>query len=541
MKSALLRAAVSILGLVGLLTAPAAFAQNSVSRTPFNQTQYYATDYAQWAIRGQSANTYLFSPGGLCNGSASGGQFYVFNTNAPVAIIDATPANSEIVTPSTVTNTGSQCGFTASPANNHYSFQVISGTAGLQEAINSISVTPTNYPALIVLDRNFYTMAASLPGSKTGGSIVGAVTGNSGIILEDVTTAPEKYFAWSGTAYVSVGATGAFGPNAKVTSNTVLAVPTAVSTAAATYGLLTTGTTGGTVPASSTYRMALTYVDASGGETLISVDTASTATIATGTGSTNTISVTSPAALAGAVGYRVYLSAASGAAASEILYTPTCTTTPLQTQLQSVCAIGSPATITAIVTGTATIPVVSTAYPRTPGVASFEYPPFTALGTVASAATGTLAVVNLPAGYLNTLGRTLTFCGNGYATNNNTTGTVALNMVVASVPGVTSITPFTASYTTATTTAVQVPIDFCVTTTTAATGTTGTLEVHGWVTTRTATAGAGVAGQTSVDNVFAVSSTVDLTKQDQLQFTITPTTTGLTAAQIRQLTVQLSN
>jgi hypothetical protein len=536
----LLRNIVSILGLVGLLTAPAAFAQNA-TRTPFTQTQYYASDFANWAIRGQSANTYLFSPGGLCNATADGIAFYVFNTNAPVAIIDATPANSEIVTPATVTNTGSQCGFTASPANNHYSFQVISGTAGLQEAINALSISPTLYPALIVLDRNFFTIAASLPGGKTGGSIVGAVTGSYGIILEDVSTAPAKYFGWNGTQYVSVAAPAAFAPNSKVVSNTVLAVPTAVSTSAATYGILTTGTTGGTVPASSTYRMALTYVDASGGETLISVDTASTATIATGSGSTNTLSVTSPAAETGAVGYRVYLTAASGAAASEILYTPTCVASQLQTALPGVCAIGFPATISAIVTGTATIPALNTAYQRVPAVASFSYPPFTALGTVASTATGTLATLNFPAGYFNTLGRTLAFCGNGYATNNNTTGTVALNMVFASVPGVTSITPFTASYTTATTTAVQVPLDFCVTVTTAATGATGTLEVHGWVTARTAASGAGVAAATSVDNIFAVSSTVDLTKQDQVQFTITPTTTGLTAAQIRQLTIVPSN
>ena len=534
------RALISIIGLVGLLTAPAAFAQNA-TRTPYTQTQYYASDFANWAIRSQSANTYLFSPGGLCNASASGIQFYVFNTNAPVAIIDATPANSEIVTPSTVTNTGSQCGFTASPANNHYSFQVISGTAGLQEAINALSISPTLYPALIVLDRNFFTIAASLPGTNTGGSIIGSVTGSNGIILEDVTTAPAKYFGWNGTQYVSVAAPTAFAPNSKVTSDTVLAVPTAVSTAAATYGILTTGTTGGTVPASSTYRMALTYVDASGGETKISVDTASTATIATGTGSTNTISVTSPAAEAGAVGYRVYLTAATGAAASEILYTPTCTTTPLQTALKSVCAIGFPATISAIVTGTATIPTLNTAYPRTPAVASFSYPPFTAVGTVTSTATGTLATLNFPAGYFNTLGRTLKFCGNGFATNNNTTGTVALNMVFASTPGVTSITPFTTSYTTATTTAVQVPLDFCVTVTTAATGATGTVEVHGWLLAGTATAGAGVAAAASVDTIFAVSSTVDLTKQDQVQFTITPTTTGLTAAQIRQLTIDPSN
>ena len=43
------------------------------------------------------------------------------------------------------------------------------------------------------------------------------------------------------------------------------------------------------------------------------------------------------------------------------------------------------------------------------------------------------------------------------------------------------------------------------------------------------------------DLIVAVSSAIDLTKQDQLEFTLTPTTTAITTggAQIRQLTVQV--
>jgi hypothetical protein len=522
----------SILGLVGLLTAPAAFAQTG-PKTPFTQSQYYASDYNQWAIASQSANTYLFSPGGLCQGSASGGQFFVFNTNAPVLIVDASPANSEVVTPSTATNTQSQCGFTASPSNNHFSFQVKSGSAGLQEALNALSNNPQQtFPALVILDRNFYIAASSIPG-KTANGIINAAAGSASVILEDITSAPAKYYAWDGSKYSS-SLSGAAFFNQKVTSYTALSAPTALSTAAASAGLITTATTGGTIPASSTYRLAVTYVDASGGETLISTDSASTSTIATGSGTaTNTLTVTSPAASTGAVGYRLYVSAASGAAGSEILYTPTCGSTILQNVLGSVCAIGSNAVVTAIVTSTATVPVTGTAYPRTSG-SNYSFPPFTALTTVNAAATGTLAVINFPAGYLNTLGRSFEICGNGSATTNGTGGTFTLAQKLFSVPGVTSITPWTAVSGTIAASALTVPFNFCVTYTTAATGATGTLETHGWVSYGLAGTAVGTVSQ---DTIVAVSSTVDLTKQDQLDFTVSPTTAGLTAAQLRQLTI----
>lgn len=526
----------SILGLVGLLTAPAAFAQGSSTKTPFTQPTYYAIDYGQWAIRSQTANSYLFSPTGLCVANASGTQFFPFNTNANVYIMDATPANSEVVTPSTVTNASTQCGFTASPVNNHYSFQVKSATAGLQEALNALSNVNSSRPALVILDRNWYAAASSIPG-RTPAGIIAAATGNSGVILQDITTAPATFYTTGGGTSYSAGTLNGATFNQRVTSNTVIAPPTALSTAAATNGIITTATTGGTIPASSTYRLAITYVDGSGGETLISTDTASTSTIATGAGTaTSTISVTTPAAATGAVGYRLYMSAAAGAAGSEILYAPTCAAPAGTVVLTNVCAIGANATITAIITGTATVPLVSTAYPRGGG-SSLSYPPFTALGTVAAAGTGTLGLINFPVGYFNSLGRSMQVCGNGNATTNATPGTLTIKSVFSSVPGVTSITPFSVVSGTTTASAV-VPFNFCETITTAATGATGTLEVHGCVNYGLA----GTAPATAAcDIIVAVSSTVDLTKADQLSFTITPTTTALTAAQLRQLSVYPSN
>lgn len=526
-----------ILGLVGLLTAPAAYAQ-SATKSPYQQPLYYAVDYGQWAIKSQTANTYLFSPQGLCTATASGSQFFPFSINAPVFIMDATPANSEVVTPSTATNASSQCGFTASPAKNHFSFQVRSGTAGLQEALNALANTNSAHPAALILDRNWFATASSMAGQTPTG-IINAAAGGFGVILIDITTAPETYYTWNGTQYVVSDSAFAFF-NQDILSSTVLAVPTALSTAAATNGLITTATTGGTIPASSTYRLAITYVDASGGETLISVDTASTSTIATGAGTaTNTISVTTPAALTGAVGYRLYMSAAGGAAGSEILYAPTCTASTLQSVLPNVCAIGSNATITAVITGTQTVPAISTAYSRAGG-SSQAYPPFPALGTVTAGTTATMGLINFPVGYFNELGRSIQVCGNGYATTNATSGTLTLASVFSSVPGVTSITPWSVVSGATTATAEADPFNFCETITTAATGTTGTLEVHGCVNFLLTGATSPVATP-ACDIVITVSSAVDLTKANQLSLTIKPTTTALTAAQLRQLNVYPSN
>jgi len=523
-----------LLLLTGAIVAPFSVAQTAT--TPYSSSEYYASSFALWSINSQSPNTYIFQGRSLCSSSGQSINFFVFNTNAPVWIADNNTANSEVVTPSAVTNSAGSCGVTVSPLNTHNTFALKSGTGGLQEAINQLSGSLLQ-PATIILDRNWYAYAAQVPGT-TPLNIIAAATGNSNIVLKDITTSPTSYYYWNGSAFAQNGAEAGF-PNLTVTSFTQISAPAALSTSATTSGLITTAATGGTIPA-ATYRLAATYIDASGGETLISTDSASTATIAT-SGSTSTISVTSPAAATGAVGWRLYVTAASGAAGSEILYAPTCSHAVQQVVFTptTVCAIGSTATVTAIITGTATVPPTGSAYPRTAS-SSGMLPPFTALGTVASAATGTLGLINIPAGVLNTLGRQITVCGNGFATNNNTTGTVAFATKLFSVPGVTSITPWTVSYTTATTTAVQVPLNFCVTYTTAATGSSGTIEAHGWLSFTSATAGAGVAGGIVNDNVFTVSSSVDLTRQLQLDFTITPTTTGLTAAQLRQLSIVAS-
>ena len=531
---------VALVALVAMCAAPGAEAQSGQG---YSNRWLFASDYGQFSVRSQTASTYSWSPGSICNVPANGSasSFFAFATTQPVEIVDLTNSTlSEIVTPSSVTNTAATCSIAVSPVNTHYGFFVTSGTGGLQEAVNSVSSTAP-YKTVIWIDKNWYALANALPSPTTPASILAALTGNANAVVIDNTTQPFTYYTYNGTGYSASGATAGF-PNLKVSSYTQIAAPTALSTSATTAGIITTATTGGSIPASSTYRLAATYVDASGGETLISTDSASTATIATGSGTaTNTITVTSPAAATGAVGWRIYMTAAGGGAGTGILYTPTCSSTAVIANQSvfppaTVCPIGASATITAVVTGTATEPATGTAYPRLAG-SSGSWPPFTALGTVATTATGTLALINLPAGYLNVLGRSVQGCFNGNATTNSTQGTLTIKATLSSIPGVTTITPFSVVSGTTTASAV-VSFNGCVTITTAATGTTGTLEVHGWVSYGLAGTAPGTLAQ---DTIVAVSSAVDLTKQDQIALTLTPTTTGITAGQIRQLTIYPSN
>lgn len=522
----------------------------------------YADNYGRWAIQGQQANTYTFQVSGVSPCSitqlnyGNSSTFYAFADNvalAPVLIQDNNQANSEVVLPgSYLAPTQSTCGPALAPVNSHTTFSLQSGTGGLQEAINAVGTGST--AKLIYLSKEWYGLVNGIAGnnstlaqSTTPSKVISSVTCSAGVTVVDITTVPATTYGCNPLTSKLLTPTQAPAgfPNLGVSSFSNIAAPTALSTAAASAGLITSGTTGGTIPASSTYRFGATCVDAAGGETTLSIDTASAATLQTSSGSTNTLSVTSPAGCTtanGAVGWRLYMTAASGSSLTEILYSPvfaqTSSTNNLQTVLNpaTVIPIGQTATITAIITGTATVPKVSSAWPRS-NLASASYPPFTAGGTVATTATGTMAIINFPAGYLNVLGRSVQFCGNANATTNATPGTLTFKAVLSSIYGVTAITPL--SIVSGTTTAsAQVQFPFCVTFTTAATGASGTLWVHGWADFDLAGNGVGVEAQ---DFIYAVSSAVDLTKQDTLSFTITPTTTGTTAFQMTQLSAYPSN
>ena len=219
------------------------FAQ--VANTPFTSPWYFASSFQLWSVNGQSPNTYIFQGRNLCNSAGQNVNFFVFNaSNTPVLIADANTANSEVVTPSAVVNTAGSCGVTMAPAHNHYNFQLRSGTAGLQEAIDVLDGQGA-WPTLVILDKNWWTIANQIPGT-TAATILGAAKGDASVILTDITTLGPAYYVWSGTAYVAgtwvntapTAATGA----ATGTATSKVATGTALS---GTYSFTTgTGTTG---------------------------------------------------------------------------------------------------------------------------------------------------------------------------------------------------------------------------------------------------------------------------------------------------------
>jgi hypothetical protein len=395
--------------------------------------------------------------------------------------------------------------------------KVSSATVGLQEAINYAALQGGG---LVIVDAAW---------TQAGGTsaILSAAVVPPNVSIDD---ARNGLFASAGNTPGSVSQ---------------LAAPTAVSTSAATYGLLTTAATGGTIPASGTYRLGVTYVDAFGGETSLSIDTNALATIAVSAGSTNTISLTSPAALTGAVGYRVYMTAATGASLTEILYPvgnaaitgTAASASVLGSYGLPSFAIGTPVTINAIITGTAKVPAANTAYATgtisTIPAPVVSYPPFPPLGTIAAAATGTLGSINFLPGFLNTLGKTVRFKGMYYVTTNGTGGTITTELIVSSTVGVTSIIPFAVPSPAIGASTLTVSAVFEILLVTAAIGTSGTLEVHGFVDYNVAGTAVSSVAQ---DTVITVSSAVDLTKQLNLSFAHLNTTLGTTVSQLRQLT-----
>ena len=233
-----------------ILAAIAASGSAQTASTPYSAPEYYASSFNLWSINAQSPNTYIFQGRTICSSSGQNVNFFTFATNAPVLIADNNTAVSEVKTPSSIILTAGTCGVQIAPTNTHYSFQLKSGTAGLQEAINSV-VSAGGIPATILLDRNWWSTANTIPGTS-GAAIIAAATGGPGILLKDITTSPISYYVWNGTAYsaaaaywqntaptIAAGASAGSSPTvANATGSTALSGSANVTTGTAT----TTGT-----------------------------------------------------------------------------------------------------------------------------------------------------------------------------------------------------------------------------------------------------------------------------------------------------------
>jgi hypothetical protein len=241
------------------------------------------------------------------------------------------------------------------------------------------------------------------------------------------------------------------------------------------------------------------------------------------------------------VGWRLY--ASTSTTKTELLQTPVFT--PVNYALQSVLPattvipIGQAATIVTLTTGTSKIPQVNTAFPRSSQV-SLSYPPFPATSIAANTNVVPLATINLPAGYMNTLGRSFLICGQISAVT-GTEGAITLTSAIttAGVVG-TNTTLFTAAAGSTGSTTLPVPINFCFIYTTAAvstssTSTAGSIEVHG-------VEGVGLAGTAAMtgyqDILAAPVGSLNLWVPDQLSINAVGDGTVVSATiQVRQLEV----
>src|SRR5208283_4070860 len=186
-----------------LLLAIATLTGVASAQTPAASHIEWASAFGTWSINGQASSTYTFTSPQICQIlNPYNGSSYTFNTNAPILINDlGTPANSEVVAVSSVSS--NPCGFApTSPAHSHpLPFLVQSGTAGLQEAINAATGTST-HEGTVFLDSAWWTAANAMPGTS-GAAIVAAAAGSTSVNLVDISTAPFKYYAWTGATYAA--------------------------------------------------------------------------------------------------------------------------------------------------------------------------------------------------------------------------------------------------------------------------------------------------------------------------------------------------
>jgi hypothetical protein len=445
-----------------------------------------------------------------------GRVFTPMNVNNPVLVGDGT--DQETVTPTGVSQAtpaiyGSPS-FSGSFLNLHGMGETVAtSTYGLQEAINFAAAAGGG---IVCVDSAWAAMGG------TTAMLAAAILPSSGsVIIEDHRGLGVQWWANRPTSATAYSA-----PSAPVAANA------GVLSVAGTY---TSGNVG----------ITYTGVTAAGGETVLS----SSFTLATGAANT-AIGGTGMPATTGFVGYRVYLTTVGGS------------TPYLLPVIAANCATGAAGIIqcgplAAFAVGTswqslaprtsadALQPAISTAFETVlsqpsatlPQVFQTTWPSFGNVGAISAGAATTMGQVQLPTGFLNYFGRTIRIKGLVAITVNSATGLITLNVNLHSLFGTTKITPFTTATPSAATGGTQViNLLFETVWTTSKVGTTGTLEAHGSM---IFNAAGTLVSTVAQDDIDAASSTIDLTKQDCLEVSVTTTTIAPTAGTLRQLSVEV--
>jgi hypothetical protein len=186
-----------------LSVAVACVAQNAGIPTPGPGNDaglLYASNFGLWSVPQGNQGQYSWSSPIFCRASADGLPLNpVFAINAPLLIKDQQPQNSEIVTPTAVSMTGASCSITVRPANPHNTFNLLSGTAGLQEAINYAAGLP-------------YEIVLTPDWSRLGGTtgMITSAKGSTNVTILDARTSNLESCTWGGSAYACLPFGGIF-------------------------------------------------------------------------------------------------------------------------------------------------------------------------------------------------------------------------------------------------------------------------------------------------------------------------------------------
>jgi hypothetical protein len=169
--------------------------------------QIIASEYGTWTVPGYTSNAYSFAPGS-CRVQGGASFFFAFNTGTPIRVVDANPALSETVTPSSYVDTNVTCAIAIAPVNSHQlPFHLTSATGGLQEALTQNLTSPASNT--VILNNAWYQQVAAV-GSNPA-TIIGTVQGSANLGLIDITQVPTVWYQWNGSQYVKVSLTGTAG------------------------------------------------------------------------------------------------------------------------------------------------------------------------------------------------------------------------------------------------------------------------------------------------------------------------------------------
>lgn len=454
-----------------------------------------------------------------CTALSSGAFLCPLSTTTPIIV--GTGANAETVTPTAVsgcTQPGQSigsCVVTASFANLHGPAErVTSGTVGLQEAINA----SVGSGGTVAITGGWTTMGGT-------NAIITAATGYSNVAINDTRTG-FRWYSWQPSTLTS------------------LAVPTTLTGTTAVFSGTGTWT-------AAAQHLCVTYIDAVGGEGPCSLDYSVTPS------SSTSLTVTSPAVSTGAVGYRVYGGASYNGAYLLPVTASACTLTTLETVMPA-CAIGAASTFPAIFLTTTTFrpnaqtsPVVNINLPypqghttmayqpsgNSPSLFQANYGPFVAFGSTTSAQVDVLGSVNLPTGYLNTIGRVIRVTGKIAATVNTAavpTVTLSLGWVGGTTAGapVALCTNVGAAY--GSSAAFNLIFECTITTNSIGASSAGLMADGRF----DYAAAAGGDGVNTIDTAVAVTSSFGLSQQDTLFVSYTSGTNTTSAVQLLDLHVE---